>query len=69
MRRDAAGEELSVEDLIAIMPKPTAASKSFWEACDRGELLLPHCLRCDRIFYYRADTAPTAEAQNWTRAR
>jgi uncharacterized protein len=52
MRRDAAGEELSVEDLIAILPTPTAASKSFWEACDRGELLLPHCLRCDRIFYY-----------------
>jgi uncharacterized OB-fold protein len=41
-----------VENLIAILPTPTAASAPFWQACDRGELQLPHCLRCDRVFYY-----------------
>ena len=41
-----------MENLIAILPTPTAASAPFWQACDRGELQLPHCLRCDRVFYY-----------------
>jgi uncharacterized OB-fold protein len=41
-----------VEKLIAILPTPTSASKPFWDACDRGELELPHCMQCERVFYY-----------------
>ena len=47
-----------MEDLIAILPTPTAASQPFWDACDRGELQLPHCLGCDRVFYYPRRNCP-----------
>ena len=47
-----------MEDLIAILPTPTAASKPFWDACDRGELKLPHCQSCDRTFYYPRRNCP-----------
>ena len=33
-------------------------SKPFWDACGRGELQLPHCLRCDRAFYYPRRNCP-----------
>ena len=32
-----------MEDLIAILPTPTDASKPFWHACNSGVLQLPHC--------------------------
>ena len=45
-------------DLIAILPSPTTISKPFWEACNAGELQLPHCKRCDRTFYYPRRNCP-----------
>jgi uncharacterized protein len=47
-----------VENLIAILPAPTKISKPFWDACGRGELQLPHCLRCDQAFYYPRRNCP-----------
>ncbi|MGN6770416.1 MAG: Zn-ribbon domain-containing OB-fold protein [Rhizobiaceae bacterium] len=39
-------------DLKAILPRPTAATRPFWEACNREELLLAHCEECGNDFYY-----------------
>ena len=47
-----------MERLTAILPTPTAASAPFWEACNRGELQLPHCRACDRLFYYPRTHCP-----------
>jgi uncharacterized OB-fold protein len=47
-----------VEDLIAILPTSTDASKPFWQACNSGELQLPHCMECDRVFYYPRRSCP-----------
>jgi uncharacterized OB-fold protein len=41
-----------MHDLRAVLPKPTAASAPFWEACDREELMLPVCEACAHVFYY-----------------
>jgi uncharacterized OB-fold protein len=38
--------------LKAILPRPTAASAPFWEACNREELLLCGCEDCNALFYY-----------------
>lgn len=47
-----------METLIAIPPSPTAATAAFWEACNRGELQIPHCQACDRLFYYPRTRCP-----------
>jgi uncharacterized OB-fold protein len=41
-----------VGELKAVLPQPTAASAPFWDACDRGQLLLPRCRDCRHVFYY-----------------
>ena len=42
---------------LGISPSPDAVP--FWKACERGELLLPYCLRCERFFFYPRTLCPT----------
>jgi hypothetical protein len=39
-----------------ISPSPDAAP--FWEACERGELVLPYCLACADFFFYPRTLCP-----------
>ena len=41
-----------MDDIIALLPKPSAESAPFWEACDRDELRLQRCARGGHLFYY-----------------
>jgi uncharacterized OB-fold protein len=50
--------DLPMSDLKAVLPHPTNVSKPFWDACNRGKLLLPHCEACDRLFYYPRVACP-----------
>ena len=54
------------EALITILPTPTAISQPFWDACDKGELHLPHCSHCDRSFYYPRRACPHCGSENIT---
>jgi uncharacterized OB-fold protein len=38
--------------LHAALPKPTAASQPFWDACQREALVLPRCDNCQRLSYF-----------------
>jgi uncharacterized OB-fold protein len=51
-----------------ISPSPDAAP--FWEACERRELRLPYCLRCERSFWYPRPLCPHcgSRAIEWRRA-
>ena len=42
------------------LPNPLywAASKPFWEAAKRHELVLPRCKLCDRLFFYPREVCP-----------
>ncbi len=41
-----------MEDIIAILPTPSAESAPFWAGCDQGELRLQRCARGGHLFYY-----------------
>jgi uncharacterized OB-fold protein len=51
MSLDLAGVELP------ILPAPDAAP--FWEAAQRGELVLPRCDACDEAFWYPRSVCPS----------
>jgi hypothetical protein len=38
----------------------------FWEACDRGELALPFCDRCDAFFFYPRGICPRCGSREIT---
>lgn len=59
-----------MEDIIAILPAPTKQSVPFWEACNRGELLLANCNDCAKPFYYPRILCPHCGSQNlgWIKA-
>jgi uncharacterized OB-fold protein len=45
-----------------ISPSPDAAE--FWDACRRGELVLPHC-DSDGFFFYPRTACPTCGSRTW----
>ncbi|MBI5911728.1 MAG: Zn-ribbon domain-containing OB-fold protein [Betaproteobacteria bacterium] len=47
-----------MENIFAVLPTPTAESRPFWEACNRGELLLQKCDGCGHVFYYPRQMCP-----------
>lgn len=47
-----------MDAVSAILPRPNAESKEFWDACDRGELRLPRCRPCGKVFYYPRRACP-----------
>lgn len=59
-----------MSELLAILPKPTTETASFWEGCDRGELLLRRCKACDKRSYYPRRLCPYCGSQHlsWERA-
>lgn len=42
------------------LPNPLSveASRPFWEAAKRRELLMPRCRLCDRLFFYPREVCP-----------
>ncbi|HXH21624.1 MAG TPA: Zn-ribbon domain-containing OB-fold protein [Dehalococcoidia bacterium] len=42
------------------LPNPAhwPASKPFWEAAKRHELVMPRCRRCDKLFFYPREVCP-----------
>ncbi len=40
------------------MPLNPAPSKEFWDGAKRGELMLPRCSHCGRIFWYPREQCP-----------
>ena len=48
-----------MENIFAIRPTPTGESRPFWEACNRGELLLQICESCNHVFYYPRFLCPS----------
>ena len=61
---------MTMEDIIAIPPAPTRQSAPYWEACNRGELLLAKCNDCTRPFYYPRILCPHCGSRNlgWLKA-
>ena len=55
-----------MEDIFAILPSPTTISAPFWEGCNRGELLLQHCLACKHVFYFARGFCPKCGDSNLT---
>lgn len=57
-------------NLKAIAPRPTDATRSFWEGCNREELLLAHCDDCGLDFYYPRLACPHcgSRALSWRRS-
>ena len=51
---------------LGISPSPDAAP--FWEGCERGELLLPYCLRCEEFFFYPRTLCPTCGSRDLDRS-
>lgn len=47
-----------MKQILVILPKSTPESAPFWEACDRGELILCHCDSCGNRFYYPRRLCP-----------
>ena len=47
-------------------PNPTPTEQPFYDACQRGELLLQHCDHCGHVVFY---PAPTAMPARVTRCR
>lgn len=54
----------------AVLPKPSNASRPFWNACNRGELLIPLCQECNQLFYYPRVACPHCAGNNlgWRRS-
>ncbi len=57
------------DDLFAVLPEPTAASKPFWDACEQEQLLMPRCETCAKLFYYPRIHCPHcgSRALGWQR--
>jgi len=47
-----------MENIFALPPSPTEASRPFWEGCNDKKLLLQFCRSCDRLFYYARRNCP-----------
>lgn len=54
----------------AVLPKPSNASRAFWDACNRGELLISSCQDCKQLFYYPRIACPNCASTNlgWRRS-
>lgn len=48
------------------VPLPTSLSAPFWEATRRGQLMIPHCARCDRWFFTPELACPGCLERDWT---
>ncbi len=48
------------------LPNPLhhEASLPFWEGAARGELMMPHCKMCDRLFFYPREVCPVCLSAN-----
>ncbi len=66
----AAQEDPDWAGLRAVLPRATAASRPFWDGCQRGELLLSHCNVCGHVFYYPRRHCPSCAALDpgWKRS-
>ena len=40
------------------VPLNPETSRPFWEAVKRHELVMPRCIRCDRLFFYPREVCP-----------
>ncbi len=51
-------------------PEVDPATQPWWDAAERGELLLPHCPACDRPFWYPRGFCPRcgSDAVTWVPA-
>lgn len=51
-------------------PEPSAETQPFWDAANRGELLLKHCVDCGKFHYYPRTICPLCGSSNtqWHRA-
>ncbi|HEX5496236.1 MAG TPA: Zn-ribbon domain-containing OB-fold protein [Mycobacteriales bacterium] len=47
---------------LGVSPSPDAVP--FWEAAERGELLLPYCPACARFFFYPRTACPTCGSRD-----
>lgn len=47
-----------MSDFMAALPHTTNATKPFWDACNRRELLIPKCQACENLFYYPRIACP-----------
>jgi uncharacterized OB-fold protein len=47
-------------------PKPTPETAPYWEAANRGELLIQRCNPCDRPFFYPRSACPTCASTDIT---
>ncbi len=50
--------EIKVNEIKAILPRPTADSLPFWNACNDEQFLMAHCKACDHLFYYPRRLCP-----------
>jgi acetyl-CoA acetyltransferase/uncharacterized OB-fold protein len=48
--QDATREGNQDVQVRAVLPRPTPETAAFWQGCEDGRLLLPHCRDCDRAF-------------------
>jgi uncharacterized OB-fold protein len=46
------------DGLLAVLMKPTADSRPFWEGCNAEQLLLQRCAACRHLFYYARRLCP-----------
>jgi len=48
------------------LPNPLhrEASRPFWEAAQRHELVMPRCRTCDRLFFYPREVCPVCLGSN-----
>jgi uncharacterized protein len=51
---------MTTEEYRKPLPNPLhwETSRPFWEAAKRHELLMPRCLKCDRLFFYPREACP-----------
>jgi uncharacterized protein len=47
-----------MSDYVKPLPKPTAASRPYWDAAKRHELMLQRCGACHAFIYYPRDRCP-----------
>lgn len=58
-----------MSEYIKPLPRPSAASRPFWEAAKRHELMLQRCGACNSFIYYPRDRCPQclSERLEWQR--
>ena len=51
-------------------PASTPETAAYWQAADRGELLLPFCVACSEYFFYPRSFCPSCHSRDveWRRA-